>query len=509
MSEISDAIGLELLSEVVGYKITKGNFQEVTPNLPQAILMIGEANTANQATLEDARFQIISAKQAGDKCGYGSPIYLAARILFPPLGGGGIGGIPVWVHPQAEEGGATAKVLEISPTGVATDNGTHYVIVAGRNGMEAEVYAINIIEGDTTGDITGKITDALSKILGCPFTAVDDDYVNTLTSKWKGLTADELQVRVDTKGNDLGITYAVSSIQSGSGTPSIANAMNALGNEWIPLVLNGYGPNATTVVEALEAKNGIPDPNNPTGRYTGIIMKPFIALTGDLSDDPTPFSNAAARKAQVTIALCPAPNSEGLSIEAAANAAVLFGRLSQDKPHLDISGQSYPDMPTPDDIGSMSDYLTRDQFLKKGSSTVDLNAGKFVVKDFVTTYHPDGEVPPQFRYCRNLMLDFNIRFRYLLLEQIHVVNKAIAADDDDVDAEDVIKPKQWLALLSDAGTDWAKEALITDIPFFQKNIKVGLSQSNPDRINTAFKYKRTGFSRQSSTTAEAGFNFGK
>jgi hypothetical protein len=41
----SNAVGTERVSAVVGYKITKGNFSESTPNLPQAIEVFAEANT--------------------------------------------------------------------------------------------------------------------------------------------------------------------------------------------------------------------------------------------------------------------------------------------------------------------------------------------------------------------------------------------------------------------------------------------------------------------------------
>ena len=40
------------------------------------------------------------------------------------------------------------------------------------------------------------------------------------------------------------------------------------------------------------------------------------------------------------------------------------------------------------------------------------------------------------------------------------------------------------------------------------SLLVELSSSNPDRLETSFRYKRTGFLRISSTTMEAGFNFG-
>jgi len=90
----SDAVGTERISKVVGYKITKGNFATTSSNLPQRIALLGEANDANQLTLDTDPFEITSAQQAGERYGYGSPLYLMARILFP-VQGGGVGGVPV------------------------------------------------------------------------------------------------------------------------------------------------------------------------------------------------------------------------------------------------------------------------------------------------------------------------------------------------------------------------------------------------------------------------------
>lgn len=502
----SNAVGAERVSKVVGYKITKGNFSQSSPNLPQRIAILAEANEANQATLDVAAREITSAQQAGELYGFGSPIYHIMRILRP-LNGGGIGGIPTIVYPQAKAVGATSKILKITPTGTATGNGTHTLLIAGRSGLDGVFYDINIATGDNAAIITGKIEDAVNAVLGSPVNAVSYDYDVRLESKWKGLTANDISVTVDTNDNSLGITYAVVNQQSGSGTPSISSALALFGNDWNTIVVNSYGTHAGTMA-LLEAFNGIPDPENPTGRFSGIIMKPFIALTGSTSDDPTAITDA--KKDDVTVAICPAPASAGLPLEAAANMAALFGRQAQDSPHLDVSGQSYSDMPVPTNgsIGSMASYENRDSFVKKGCSTVDLVAGRYQVQDFVTTYHPLGETPPQFRYCRNIMIDLNIRYGYYLLELINVVDHAIANDSDIVSASNVVKPKQWKGILDGYAEDLASRALIVDAAFMQDSIDVDISTVNPDRLETFFRYKRSGFSRIASTTAEAGFNFG-
>lgn len=501
----SDAVGLERVSKVVGYKITKGNFSDSTPNLPQRVVILGEANADNQLTLDTDKKEVISAQQAGILYGFGSPVYMALRILRP-FSGSGIGGIPTIVYAQEEAAGATAKVFEITPVGVATANATHTLIVAGRRGIDGVSYDFTVNAGDTDEEIVAKMIDSVNNVLGSPITAGLADYNSVeLTSKWKGLTADDLTVDVDTNSNSAGITYAVVETQSGAGTPSIASALADFGNDWNTIVINTYGT-VESIMDALESVNGRPDPSNPTGRFEGIIMKPFFAFTGSIVDDPSSITDS--RSEDVTIAICPAPNSAGLPLEAAANFAFLQATQAQNTPHLDISGQFLPDMPTPLSIGSMDDYNFRDSIVKKGCSTVELNSGRYRVCDFVTTYHPVGENPPQFRYVRNLVIDFNIRFKYYLLEQTFVVDHAIASNETVVNAARVIKPMQWIQILNKFSDDLSAAALIADPQFTKQSLIVNISTTNPDRFETFYRYKRTGFGRISSTTVEAGFNFG-
>lgn len=501
---ISNAVGTELVSRITGYVVTKGNFNNVTPNLPQRVAIIGEANVANQAGLSLDPIEVTTAQQAGDLFGYGSPIHMAFRILRP-ASGSGIGGIPTVVYPQAEPGGAVAKEFTITVTGSATGNQVHTVKVAGRTNLDGVAYSVNVVDLDTPTLIAAKIADAVNAVIGSPFIATSLVGVVTVVSKWKGLTADDLNIEMDNNGSGVGVTYATVSTVTGAGTPSVAAALALFGNDWNTVVLNTYGLETTTMT-ALESTNGIPDPNAPTGRYSGIIFKPFIAISGSTADEDTTITDA--RLLDVTIAVAPAPLSLGHPLEAAANMTLLYARIEQDTPHLDVAGRTYSDMPTPASIGTMADYINRDAYVKKGNSTVDLVTGKYEVQDFVTTYHPIGEVPPQFRYCRNLMLDFNVRFGYFLLEEINVVDHVIAANDDIINVSGFIKPKQWKAILATYAVDLSKRALITEPDFMKDSTEVGLGDTNPDRLETFFRYKRSSFVRIASTTAEAGFNFG-
>jgi len=506
---ISDAVGIDRVSRVVGYKITKGNFNNSSSNLPQRIAVLAEANTANQTGLSLDPIEITTLQQAATLYGFGSPIYTIMRILRPS-NGGGVGGVPVVVYPLAEEGGATSKIIDVTPSGTANGNATHTLLINGRESIEGQRFDFVVAKGDSVALIVAKINDTVNAVLGSAMASVDATTKATLTSKWKGISADNINVEILTNDKAVGITYAVAEASAGAGLPPVTTALNSFNSDWNTIVINSQDEAQNTVLDELEVYNGIPDPTTPTGRYNALIVKPFIALTGSVIATGLD-ALMTARKLEVTNTFCPAPTSKGLPMEAAANMAVLFSTQANTTPHLDVSAKYYPDMPIASswNLSDMKTYDQRDSLVKKGVTTVDFVQNRFQVQDFVTSYHPDGEVVPQYRYCRNIMLDLNVFFGYHLLEEINVIDHAIASDLDVVSAVNVIKPKQWKSIIRAYAEDLGKRALIADVQFFQNSITVGLSSTNPDRLETFFKYKRSGVARISSTTAEAGFNFGE
>lgn len=495
------AVGTERISAVVGYIFKGANFSETSPNLPMRVAVLCEANTANQPTLDITEWQATSLQAVGARYGYGSPAYLIARIMLPVLGG-----IPLVFYPQAEAGGASSKQCTITVTGSATENATHSISIAGRDGVDAQFYNIAIQTGDTAADVHDKITAAITAVLGTPVLATNTDYIATLETKWRGLTANEVTVSIDTNGNDAGLTYAVNNaVQAGAGTPSIAAALALFGNKWNTMVVNSYGT-ITAIMAALEQFNGIPDPNTPTGRYAGIVMKPFLAFTGSIIEDPSTITDARAD--EVTITISPAPLSEGLSFESAANKCAIHARISQDDPALDPINSNDVDMPAPIDIGAMANYEDRDRIVKLGCSTVDLVNEKYQMKDSVTTYHPEGELNPVFRYTRDLIAMWNIRYSYYLLEQKYVVGKIICKDTDKVANDNIIKPMMWKAILEvELFDDLISRGIVVDKAFSKASLSVAISGTNPNRFDTAFRTKLSGIARISSTENEVGFNF--
>lgn len=508
MTAISTAIGQERKSRVAGYKIKKGFFDNVTSNLPQVIAVLGEANTANQAGLTVVKKEITSAQEAAEEYGWGSPIHQQMRILRP-RGSEGVGGIPTVVFPQISDGAATATEHEWTVTGVATANATHTFVIAGRRSLDFENYAFTVVTGDTADDIAAKMADAINGVLSSPVTAAAAGAVVTLTTKWAGATSAALVSKIDNGSNAVGVTYAQTGQTDGAGTVDLAATLSQFGNDWFTIVLNPYGADAT-ILTALEAFNGRPDDETPTGRYVGRVFMPFVALFGttlDDKDDLAAITDLPARVGEVTNVLCPAPKSDGFPAEASANVCALYARIAQDTPELDVNAKSYPDMPTPDDslIGDLADYENRDFLVKKGCSTVILENGRYQIQDLVTTYHPEGEQPLQFAYPRNLNIDWNIRDGYRILENRNVRDHVLVEDGQTTDAAKSVKPKQWAAVLYDFFDDLAVRAVIRDPQFSKDSLKVEVSETNPDRFDVFFRYRRTGVARIVSTDAEAGF----
>lgn len=505
---ISTAVDPGVITRIVGYQLTKGDFSTVSPNLPQRVALLGEANTANQGGLSTTPVVNPTLQEVATLYGFGSPIYQMMRILRP-VTSDGLGSVPVVVYPQAAAGGSVASILQITPTGTSTGNATHTLVVNGRRSIDGAKYDISVVTGDTATTITAKIIAVINGVLATPVIASDATAKVDCTAKWTGLTSEGMSITIDTNDAPVGMSYGVASTAAGTGTPSVAASLALFNNEWNTFVVNPYTL-ASTFVE-LETFNGIPSQTSPTGRYRGVVFKPFIAIYGDVTEDPSTLTDATARKTEVTNSVAPAPNSAGLEMEAAANMVILAARVANDTPHLDVNAKFYGDMPTPTDgdIGPMDTFDQRDILVKAGSSTVSLIGGKYQVQDLVTTYHPDGESVPAYRYVRNLNnVDYNIRYTYKLSEEINVVDHAIAKNSDVVSASNVIKPKQWKAIVDGIATQLGSRGLITDVPFMQLSIVVELSGVNPDRLETTFSYKRTGTVRVASTTVTAGFNFG-
>lgn len=506
MTAISTAVGSERLSRTTGYKIGKLFPSNETQNLPQKIVIIGQPNTINESLISYDAQEIVSAEEAGKLFGYGSPLHSVMRILRPSTSDG-VGGIPTIVIPQKALEGSTATSKTFSVTGTATQNATHVVKIAGRESLDFQSYSFSVSKDDTATQIATKISNSVSKVIGCPYNAVATTNTVVFTSKFKGEVSAGIEIEFLTDGIDTGVTYAQTESTDGSGLADFSSLKDYFGQEHYTIVLNTYG---SQVSDLLQDINGINYLQNPTGLYNPLVFKPFLAFQGSkLSERQDLLDLASANNGEnnLTNVICVAPNTPAMEYEIAANVVTLFARTAQDTPELDVNAMIYPDLPAPINglIGEMKDYNVRDILVKGGVSTVTLDKGVYKIQDLVTTYHAEGENPYQFSYPRNINIDWNIKFGYSKLEDRHLRDRVIVKDNSFTDSRNAIKPKHWKAIVMGYFDDLNNRALINDPEFSKDSLMVEIDEINPNRFNTFFRYRRTGIARITSTDVEAGF----
>ena len=505
---ISTAVGADRVAGVIGYETKKGFFQESSPNLPMRIAILGQANLDKQTLLNINPQEVTNENQAGQIYGFGSQIHIIMRILRNKFSDG-MGGIPTVVYPQPAPTGGAAQSLNVTATGTASKDATITLVINGRRQLDGSSLDVRIAAGDTPTVIHGKMADVINACFACPGTATSAAAQLTFTCKWSGIASTSLDIDVDLNGVDFGVSFGKTNGTAGAGSSStdIQQSLGLFGNEWNTIVINPYGESEASIFESF---NGTPGANQSGSRYAGEIYKPFVCLTGDTGAVNVANEITSLSSTEATLVKCPAPNSKGWPAEAAANWALLLARQAQDSPHLDLAKKVYPDMPIPTDsnIGIYQKYNDRDILVRGGASVVDLINGRYVIQDAVTGYRPEGENPPLFRHVRSLIQDWNIAYGYLLLVKTYVEGKSIAASGQAVRVGDTIKIKQWKKILFTFADDLAERNIIVDPEFMKQSIETGTSLTNPDRLDTFFRYKRSPFARIASTTVEAGFAFG-
>lgn len=490
---VSTAIDAGAVARVVGIKTLYKNTREGgVAILPQRIAIFGQGSTT--AVYSENPLQITSAAEAGYTFGYGSPIHLAAKQLFP-TNGDGVGTIPVTVYPLKDAPTSVAAVGSITPTGTQTRSAPYIVDV---NSIQSEPFVIEA--GAAVEAIAATMATAINAILEMPVVAVASETKVDITSKWKGTSANALNVSIR-GATDAGTTFAIVQPTGGLLNPSVSTALEKVGNVWETLALNCLDLEDSTALDAFQ--------NFGEGRWGALTRKPLAVIAGstlaslnsiaDVTDD---------RKTDRVNVVIPAPDSPNLPFVVAARALSRIAATANNNPPSDYGSQTLDGI-QPGADGLQWLYNQRDMAVKKGTSTTEVRDNIVTISDVVTMYHPTGEEVPAYRYVTDIVKLQNIIYNIDLEFVGQKWDGAPLIPDHQATVNPKAKkPKMAIAAISTIAENLGLEAIISDPDYTKKNTIAEISAQNPKRLDVKIPIKLSGNTNIISVDLEFGFYFG-
>lgn len=488
---LSTAVDASAVARVVGIKTEFKNLRDGVAFLPMHIAVLAQGN--NAAVYDSTKRQVTSAFEAGSLYGFGSPIHLAVSELLP-VNGDGVGSIPVTVFPLAD--GTTPATGTITPSGTVTETATYYVDI---NGIRSAYFSV--AAAATVAQRVAALVAAINATANMPVIAADTGgTVCTLTSKWSGVAANDIDVLV-VGSTTVGNVWTIVQPTGGAGNPTLDAALAQMGNVWYTLVLNALDIDDTVALNALQTSG--------EGRWGPLVKKPYVAFTGNVATSVgSAITVSDARKTDRINAQLVAPGSRTLPFVVAAAQLARIAVLANNEPAHDY-GRQQAFTVLPGNDGDQWTYPQRDQAVKAGSSTIEVRDGVVSIADTVTFHHPSGDPLPAYRFVVDIVKLMNIIYNLELRFATASWDGApLIPDDQPTVDRNAKKPKMAKAEVCAVIDSLGLNAIISDTKFAKDNTLVEIDASNPKRLNISTTMKLSGNSNIISVDFRFGYYFG-
>ncbi len=490
---LSSAVDASAVARVLGIKT---DFKDLRAGsillLPQRIAIVGQG--ASLAVYATTKLQVTSAQQAASVYGFGSPIHLAVKQLFP-VNGDGVGTIPVTVYPLVDDGSGVASAGDITPSGSQTVAASYIIRV---NNIDSATFVISV--GDTVATVVTAVTDAINANLDIPIIAVDGTTVVDFTSKWEGTSANDIFVEV-IGSTTAGTSFAITQPVGGLVNPDIDVALAQVGDVWESMMLNCLDLADTTTLDKYAVFG--------EGRWGALTRKPTVVFTGNPETDvTTAIVIPDGRKTDRTNSSPPAPGSNDLPFVVAARQLARIAKTANNNPARDYGSQDATGL-TPGTDGEQWDNAERDQAVKAGSSTIQVKDGVINVSDTVTFYHPSGDPTPAYRYVVDIVKLQNIIFNLdLIFATAEWDGAPLVSDDQPITNPDAKKPRSAVAAVAAMIDSLGLHAIISNPEAAKATIQAAISETNPKRLDLTVTVQLSGNTNIISVDLNFGFLFG-
>ena len=219
-------------------KIVAVDTNNKDPNLsiseiPRKLLLIGSAAT-DAACKKDTPIKI-KGKKIIDSFGIGS----ALHQMINGVNNSSNNAFELYAAAITEDLSAAASTADITVTGEASSNGTLYIYIGG------EKVSVVVKTGENADAIHANIIKAITAQVSLPVKAADGTNKVTLTSKWKGTSANDITLAQNLTEDELsnnpqGITVTLGTFSGGAGDVSLTTLLTNLGSEHYTCIATAF-----------------------------------------------------------------------------------------------------------------------------------------------------------------------------------------------------------------------------------------------------------------------------
>ncbi len=469
-------VSASAISRVTGVQVSYKNFNAgAAQMLSQRLAVIGLGN--HGVTYGTDKYECEgSAAEIGDRYGYGSPLHLIAKQLFPISGKGA--SFPVTFYPLAEADNAVQATGTIGCEGTATKLGSGKVFIGG---VSAE---FAVASGANVANVLSTVKDAINANLDMPVIAGEVSDGNlTLTAKAAGTVGNAISISIE--ADVPGLVFSTEAMNGGAVDPDIDTALSKVGEVWETAFLCAFDYKDEAKLEKAFVFG--------EGRWDTLVKKPCVFYWGCTDGYAVRTAVTDKRPNDYVNALVPSVGSRELPYVIAAKGMVNDILTTADSnPACGYKGQLSGLHAGAD--AAQENYNTRNMSVSKGASTNIKSGSVAELNDIITMYHPvsEGKFPSR-RYVVDIIKLMNIVYNMRLILESDEKKAAPLVEDNTVTSNPkAIQPKMVKSELLTLAKTLAEKAIIQDTEFTKDGLKAEIDSENPKRLNVTFPVKLSG-----------------
>lgn len=374
---------------------------------------------------------------------------------------------------------ATAATATLTFTADSASGGVIALLIDG------ESLQVTVADGDDGSAIATAVADEINVDLNLPVTAVAAEGVVTLTSKWTGVSSNDLDVRVNYYDGEVlptGVTLDIVAFADGAGTPDMSEVIASMPDEWFNHIVMPFSD-----TQSLNTLN-----DELVERWGPLKMVEAIAYTAYRGTWAETGSFGSGRNDYLVTCMGTNQAPQAPYLWAASYAGIAAYNLAID-PARPLQTLELPSiLPPSKDI--TWDSTERNLLLHDGIATYTVSTGGSVlIEREISTYQTNAYGDTDVSYL-DITTPATLGYLRYSLKQM-VTNRyprhKLAGDD----VLDLINPGQPIvtpklmrnSILELCQTDWVPNGLVEDFEGFNETLTVERDDSDMNRLNCVFK----------------------